>query len=59
MLGTSDAWLVVRLDKRTSEGAYYIIDWRTYTEDCHFGLGQFIFGLKFLPQTFAFALWLS
>ena len=26
MLGTSNAWSVVHLDKRTREAAYYIID---------------------------------
>ena len=30
-----------------------------YKKNCHFGLGQFIFWLKLLPQTCAFALGLS
>ena len=28
MLGTSNAWSVTRLFKRTSDTVYYIIDWR-------------------------------
>ena len=28
MLGTSDAWLTIRLSQRSSNPAYYIVNWR-------------------------------
>ena len=34
VLGTSDAWMVVRLDKQTSQPAYYIINGRILRADC-------------------------
>ena len=59
ILGTSNAWSVTRLSKRTREAAYYIIDWRFLevknVEICAFVRKYVGYQTRYIPYTISFA----
>ena len=59
ILGTSNAWSVTPLSKRTREAAYYIIDWRILEvkniEICAFVRKYVGYQTRYIPYTISFA----